>query len=80
MLYIWQFAACVAHGCQLASKRSKKGLLYLAYPVAERDRPDPDADWRKCFGCLGRADKTDPRHSRVPGECKWPLIESIQWD
>eukprot|EP00974_Lingulodinium_polyedra_P073474 7112577-Lingulodinium_polyedra.AAC.1 len=61
-------------------KKGKEGLFNLAYPVEERDGFDPDADWRKCPGRLGRADKTDPRHSRVPGECTWPLIESIQWD
>eukprot|EP00974_Lingulodinium_polyedra_P033678 3238728-Lingulodinium_polyedra.AAC.1 len=45
-LYTWQLASCVAHGCQLAIKKGKKGLPYSAYPVEERDRPDPDADWR----------------------------------
>eukprot|EP00974_Lingulodinium_polyedra_P006242 591711-Lingulodinium_polyedra.AAC.1 len=63
-LYTWQLASCIAHGCQAAIKKGEKGLPYLAYPVEERERPDPEADWRKCPGCLGRADKTDPRHSR----------------
>eukprot|EP00974_Lingulodinium_polyedra_P025116 2428899-Lingulodinium_polyedra.AAC.1 len=47
-LYIWQLVSCVAHGCQLAIKKGKKDWPYLAYPVEERDRPDPEADWRKC--------------------------------
>eukprot|EP00974_Lingulodinium_polyedra_P076480 7402297-Lingulodinium_polyedra.AAC.1 len=53
-LYTWQFVSCVAHGCQSAIKKCKKGSFYLAYPVEERGRPDPGADWRKCPGCLGR--------------------------
>eukprot|EP00974_Lingulodinium_polyedra_P039212 3757263-Lingulodinium_polyedra.AAC.1 len=63
-----------------AMKQGRKGLLYCAYPVEGRDRPDPEADWHKCPGCLGRVDKTDPRHTRAPGECAWPLVESSQWD
>eukprot|EP00974_Lingulodinium_polyedra_P074441 7214458-Lingulodinium_polyedra.AAC.1 len=59
-LSTWQFAARVAQGCQAAIKKGNEGLLYFAYPLAERDRPDPEADWRKCPGCLGRVDKTDP--------------------
>eukprot|EP00974_Lingulodinium_polyedra_P084513 8180436-Lingulodinium_polyedra.AAC.1 len=44
-LYTWQLVSCIAHGCQAAIQKGRKGLLYLAYPVEERERPDPDADW-----------------------------------
>eukprot|EP00974_Lingulodinium_polyedra_P002879 269474-Lingulodinium_polyedra.AAC.1 len=44
-LYAWQLASRVAHGCQAAIKQGEKGLPYLAYPVEERERPDPEAVW-----------------------------------
>ena len=43
-------------------------------PLAEEPTSEP---WRKCKGCLWRAEKHDPMHNRVRGECKHPDVEPM---
>eukprot|EP00974_Lingulodinium_polyedra_P115676 11156275-Lingulodinium_polyedra.AAC.1 len=77
--YTRAFVSRIVLGCPSAIHKGLRPQPYLAYPVNARDRPRPDADWQKCFGSCGRAHKTDERHTRVPGECRWPLVESVRW-
>ena len=32
-----------------------------------------------CIACKGNQSKYDPRHTRIPGECKYPHIETPTW-
>ena len=36
--------------------------------------------WRACPGCRGRQNKIDDRHNRIPGQCKYPEVESVSWN
>ena len=39
----------------------------------------PEAEWRKCKGCLDRRRADDPSHTRVRGQCKHPDVEPYEW-
>ena len=59
----------------------------LAYPTVGTDaaaadlgQVDTEADWRKCAGCRHRRSYDDPEHSRIPGECRVPLIQPVVYD
>ena len=60
----------------------------LSYPSIGSGPSDPDPEtelvegerWRNCKGCLWRRPKTDSAHSRVPGECKYPLTQAVTWE
>ena len=41
---------------------------------AEVDPSHPRLRWR-CRACRNGIDKTNPRHTRIPDQCKWPLVE-----
>ena len=55
----------------------------LAYPNsasgAGDDAAEPPPDWVRCLGCLRGRVSTDPDHDRIPGRCKYPLVETIEW-
>jgi hypothetical protein len=48
----------------------------MAFPAEVADKT---ADISKCPGCRGQQGKHDPRHTRVPGECRWPFTVTIEW-
>ncbi|CAK9067108.1 Retrovirus-related Pol polyprotein from transposon RE1 (Retro element 1) (AtRE1) [Includes: Protease RE1 [Durusdinium trenchii] len=71
---------------QLVRAELRKMKKEQAYPTVASDTSDPKGDsaveespWRKCKGCLWRLQKFDSRHSRVPGECKHPDLEAIEF-
>ena len=86
--WTWDEANRVAYGIH----RFKK--VQLAYPSAniqaslgqEEERPPrgrgsaaPPVSESKCLGCKHRRAHTDPEHSRIIGECRYPHDEPIVW-
>ena len=89
-LWTWMFAALVIEYCRKAIRaRDRECSSQLAVapclPVASTSSAQPWADaipeeqWRKCPGCRGKLEAGDTRHSRKPGECKWPLVQPDAW-
>ena len=62
-----------------------KHLNVIVYPTTatntEADpKPQKSTDpFRNCPGCRGKQHSSDPRHNRVPGECRYPHVTTIEW-
>ena len=69
----WGLARRLAKGI---GDRIKERLMSWAYPT---DDTTQDQLWRKCPGCRGRKRNDSPLHTRIPGECLQPLVESQTW-
>ena len=92
---VWPYEMCsrLAHGIERLVvselKTIREDSIEPAFPAvaagtdegppAEAEE-DPDLKWRKCKGCLWRLQKQDPRHTRVPGECKHPHVKSVVYE
>ena len=78
----WALARAIVDGCALLKTFVKQELMYPSVATgtdADKDTSVTDEDARKCPGCRGHAARDDPRHSRTPGECRWPLVQSVSW-
>ena len=84
----WWFATRVSDGAclvrchhQLISRNALQ--LYPSVGVGEpsdaTEDPPGQEFWRKCPGCRGKQAKYDSRHNRIPGQCKYPDEEQIDW-
>ena len=89
-LWTWMFASLVIEYCRVAMRLrdrecSSQYAVVPCLPVASSSSAQPWADnipesqWMKCPGCRGKFAAGDNRHSRVAGECKWPLVQADTW-
>ncbi|CAE7353799.1 RE1 [Symbiodinium sp. CCMP2592] len=84
----WWFATRVSDGACLVRchhQLTARNALQM-YPSVGVGAPsdvteDPPGQelWRKCPGCRGKQAKYDNRHNRIPGQCKYPDEEKIDW-
>ncbi len=88
-VWTWTLARGVADGISALTKDLLRPAPKSTCPAENGSGPgDATADevaaaaepWRKCHGCRRRRVHTDPTHSRVPGECKHPFAESIEYE
>ena len=90
-VWTWTFARILADGIEdLIRYRVHFAIADGSFPVAGRpglppsvsvDQVDPNHPFHKwkCRACRNGIEKTNPRHTRVPDECKWPLVEEQRW-
>ena len=73
--WTWQFAERIVEGIT----RLRRRLRQTAYPAVASGPQDPPQnqpeDWIKCPACRGNMAETRREHTRIPNECKWPLVE-----
>ena len=62
--------------CLHAMKHALKAAAYPARAVPQ----DDGYGGKVCPGCKAHARNDDPRHSREPNVCKFPQVESREWD
>jgi len=85
------YALCDAINLCLSSNQVSSSVLLsvydpVRYGVFVKDSQSPlaldrsDRKAWKCKACNINTYKEDPRHTRVPGECRHPDVESIQWN
>ena len=82
----WAMARKVCEGIIMLKLHLETSIdpEHFAFPTRSTntsadDEARADESWRKCPGCRGRQSKTDPRHSRVRGECMWPDVKPVVW-
>ena len=54
----------------------ERGTFPAASTSTEKDPKPSKLQYQKCPGCKGHQSKTDDRHSRIPGECRFPFDAS----
>lgn len=76
----WPMARKICEGVIMLKTHLETSIAdhHAAFPTrgtstSANDGPPVDNSWRKCAGCRGRQSKTDPRHSRIRGECLYGL-------
>ena len=80
------YAVCDAYNLCLSEKQVSSDLFLVRNGVFVNDADPPltlsrsDRKAWKCKACQNNIYKEDPRHSRVPNECRWPDVESVRWD
>ena len=89
-VWTWDFATRVILGVILLRKVIERERGYQPAPafpsVASGPGDDdaaPDGDqppWYDCPGCRRHQRADDPRHNRVPGVCKFPLTQTVDWE
>ena len=77
--WTWTFAVAVIEGLE-AHRYCYPSVGTGPGDESEAADAEDSEPWRKCDGCRGRKRATDPLHSRIPGECKYPLVEPVSWD
>ena len=86
-----RLALCDAINLCLSENQVSSSVLLsvydpVQYGVFVKDSQSPvtldrsDRKSWKCKACNINTYKEDPRHTRVPGECRHPDVESVQWN
>ena len=80
------YALCDAINMCLSENQVSSDLFLVRNGVFVKDSQSPltldrsDRKSWKCKACNNNAYKEDSRHTRVPGECRHPDVESVQWN
>ena len=74
-IWSWSFATSIVEGI------CRHRHAYPTVGTGPDDEPEAAAaeEWRKCNGCLWRARRDDPAHTRIQGECKYPHDVAVTW-
>jgi len=83
-IWPWNFANRMVEGVLKLKNHLDNMYLLQAFPTVGSGPGDPDVPvperykW-KCNACRNNLSKSDPRHTRIPGECGRHLDESIEY-
>ena len=85
-IWPWKFATLVASGIAAlvrhkASSVQIQALSKTAYPtVASQAEPgEASPEPRPCKACQNNLARNDPRHTRDPDTCRFPMDEAVEW-
>ena len=86
-LWTWEESQLVVTGISSCLRKMRTQAVKSAFPTVSAGTDDPpgqpdtggDEAWRKCPGCRWRRRNDDPSHTRIPGECKHPLVQPVEW-